>query len=53
MQAYTTWHVMRRLRPSAATNARHAPAPPTPAGTIRAAADFIAWLARQRLGDAS
>ena len=47
IQAYATWHVMRRLRASAARAGR----PRTPTAharnNIRAAIDFTAWLARQ------
>jgi hypothetical protein len=46
VQAYATWHVMRRLRASAARAGR----PRTPTAharnNIRAAVDFTAWLAR-------
>ena len=46
VQAYATWHVMRRLRASASRNTRPRTHTAHARNNIRAAADFTAWLAR-------
>jgi integrase len=46
VQAYATWHVMRRLRASAAKAARPRTYTAHARNNIRAAADFTAWLTR-------
>jgi hypothetical protein len=46
VQAYATWHVMRRLRASAGKAGRPRTYTARARGNIRAAADFTAWLAR-------
>ncbi len=44
VQAYATWHVMRRLRASAGKSARPRTYTANARNNIRAAADFITWL---------
>ena len=46
VQAYATWHVMRRLRASAGKAGRPRTYTAHARNNIRAAADFTAWLAR-------
>jgi len=46
VQAYATWHVMRRLRTSAGKAGRPRTYTAHARNNIRAAADFTAWLAR-------
>src|SRR6266568_2343077 len=46
VQAYATWHVMRRLRASAGQGRRPRTYTAHARNNIRAAADFTAWLAR-------
>ena len=47
VHAYATWHVMRRLRASAAKAGRPRTYTAHARNNIRAAADFTAWLARR------
>jgi hypothetical protein len=47
VQAYATWHVMRRLRASAGKGGRPRTYTAHARNNIRAAADFTAWLARR------
>jgi integrase len=47
VQAYATWHVMRRLRASAGKAGRPRTYTAHARNNIRAAADFTAWLARR------
>jgi hypothetical protein len=47
VQAYATWHVMRRLRASAGTGRRPHTYTAHARNNIRAAAAFTAWLARR------
>jgi hypothetical protein len=47
VQAYATWHVMRRLRASAGKNRRPRTYTAHARTRIRAAADFTAWLDRR------
>jgi hypothetical protein len=47
VQAYATWHVMRRLRASAGKAGRPRTCTAHARNNIRAAADFTAWLARR------
>jgi hypothetical protein len=47
VQAYATWHVMRRLRASASKGGRPRTYTAHARNNIRAAADFTAWLARR------
>jgi hypothetical protein len=46
VQAYATWHVMRRLRARAGKNSRPRTYTTRARSNIRAAADLTAWLAR-------
>jgi integrase len=46
VQAYATWHVMRRLRASAGNSSRPRTYTAHARNNIRAAADFTTWLAR-------
>jgi hypothetical protein len=46
VQAYATWHVMRRLRANAGKGRRPRTYTAYARNNIRAAADFTAWLAR-------
>ena len=47
VQAYATWHVIRRLRTSAGKGGRPRTCTARARNNIRAAADFTAWLARR------
>ena len=47
VQAYATWHVMRRLRTSASNSSRPRTYTAHARNNIRAAADFTTWLARR------
>ena len=47
LQAYLTWHVIRRLRASAGRTSRPSAYTAHARGNIRAAADFLAWLRRR------
>jgi integrase len=47
VQAYATWHVMRRLRASAGNSGRPRTYTARARNNIRAAADFTTWLARR------